>query len=181
MLRLKEKFFSSTYVKVSDVMILHKKREKKVERHFVALTKIIAIIISERRTRAARPRRKKNPRRNERRLGKLYLSVRRTPGARYSGVSNPVSAFAYLADDGRQELDSLSSDVQVRISSTRYGCLRPAFPLSHSSTSARSFFPTLALPVYTLCMHYGRSHGHERWNAPASHTRARTRAFAGTC
>lgn len=103
----------------------------------------------------------------------------------YSRISDPGLAFAYLVDDDRQELDSLSSDVQVRISGTRYGYLCRVLVV---------LFPTLGtIPPSSSCvvgfssvctayMSYGRSHGHERWNAPASqHTHAHTHARADSC
>lgn len=115
--------------------------------------------------------------------------VRRTPGVKkwiLHRVSNPVSAFAYLADDGRQELDSLSSDVQVRISSTRYDCLRRVPVVSFLYHGI--FLPHVgASPVYILCVcitvvHTGTSDGmHRRLNIHTrTHayicTRARARA-----
>lgn len=100
----------------------------------------------------------------------ILVHVSATPGLVIPGL-----AFAYLVDDDRQEPDSLSSDVQVRISGTRYLSIFVAFSLSYSLLSARSFHHRVwwIPPCECVCMHsvympYGRSHGHERWNAPAS-------------
>lgn len=139
------------------IKIFYKKREKKVGQYFVALMKKIAIIIFKQWAQD-----EKKIHFSGRRLGKVRYSKGAPPNVKYSRVSNPVSAFAYLADDGRQELDSLSSDVQVRISSTRYGCLCRVPVVSFLHLGA-IFLPRVgASRVYILCMHYGRSHGHTR-------------------
>lgn len=78
----------------------------------------------------------------------------------------------------------------MRISGTRYGYLcrvlvvlfptlgtilppPPPSPPSPPSSPRVWWIPAC---VQRLYMSYGRSHGHERWNAPAS--QARTRSFA---